>query len=104
MAEHELAEWQAYWRLEPPMAERLEIMIGLLLCQTANLHRDPKRTPESYQLKDVLPQWGRTEPEPEPEAEPKEAVDPLAPDRVLGMMRGMMKRQQDMKRKRQKAA
>lgn len=57
-----MIEWQVYWSLEPPLADRVEIALANLTALTANVHRDPKRRQKPFTAADFMPKWDRGEP------------------------------------------
>jgi hypothetical protein len=58
-----LIQWQCFWSIEPPLAERIELAIGLLASLTANINRDSKRKPEPYSALDWMSGLGLWEKE-----------------------------------------
>lgn len=51
----ELAEWQAFDRLEPLGMGRLNLMLASLSAMTANIHRDPSKQASPFDPDDFLP-------------------------------------------------
>lgn len=78
-----------FWGLEPPLADRLEIAIGLLAALTANINRDSKRRPEPFQPKDFMIDWAERLKDPEEAAEPEMQT----PEDALAVMERLMAHQ-----------
>lgn len=64
-----MIEWQVYWSLEPPLADRVEIALANLTALTANVHRDPKRRQKPFTAADFMPGRAR-----EPKRKPAEVA------------------------------
>ena len=76
-----------YDNLYPPLEDRVDFGFAALQALLANIYRDSKRTPEVYTPSKFMPQWGRSDPESE--------EDGMDPDRVMKIMDGMMKTQEE---------
>jgi len=56
---HELAEWEAFDRIEPiDHAHRAELSAGILASTMCNIHRDHKST-DPYSASDFMVQWDK---------------------------------------------
>ena len=64
----ELTLYQVYYRNQPWGEERADIRNAMSMAQTANMHRDPKRHPQPFELSDFMP--FSKKPEKETEGEP----------------------------------
>lgn len=53
----ELAEWQAYYRLEPFGSERGDIQAGIVASTVANVNRDSKKRRKPYRPDDFMPKF-----------------------------------------------
>jgi hypothetical protein len=74
-----LIEWQIFWALEPPLADRLELAIGILCSLTANINRDSKRRPQPFEAKDFMIHWEERLKEPQPEQQ----AQSMSPEEIL---------------------
>ena len=61
VSSRELAEWMAFFSLEPWGCETEDWRFGMLASVIANANRDPKRRRRPYEPKDFMPQR-RTQP------------------------------------------
>jgi hypothetical protein len=60
---HEVRQWsaaeislyQVYYRMDPWGEERADLRNGMLLQQTANMHRDTKANPKPFEIYDFMP-------------------------------------------------
>lgn len=80
-----MLEWAAYWRLEPPLATRMEYGLAMVAATLANIHRNPKKRTEPFSAMDFVPQWGATTPE--------DDGGGMEPERVMAVMDGLMREQ-----------
>lgn len=55
----ELAEWMAFYRLEPFGEERDDLRTGIVASTVAETARDTKRRRRPYRPKDFMPQFDR---------------------------------------------
>jgi hypothetical protein len=55
----ELAEWQAYFRLEPFGEARADLRAGIIASTVANVHRDPRRRPLT--TRDFMPAFDESD-------------------------------------------
>ncbi len=55
-----LAEWQAYYLVEPWGEERADLRAGIVASTVANVHRDPKQA--AFEPADFMPQFAEPEP------------------------------------------
>ena len=53
---HELAEWNAYFRLDPFGQDRQDIGAALVACTVANVNRSNDQDP--YEIQDFMPRFG----------------------------------------------
>lgn len=53
----ELAEWEAYYRLEPFGEERADLRAGIIAATEANAHRDAKKHRKAYEPGDFMPRF-----------------------------------------------
>ena len=68
---HEVRQWsaaeillyQVYYRSNPWGEERADIRNGMAMCQTANMHRDPQKHPQPFEVTDFMPFAEKQEPE-----------------------------------------
>lgn len=63
MAHEEFMRWAAFWEAEPWGDTRGDVQAALLASILANAHRDVKKHPHPYGLKDFLPKWWRSDEE-----------------------------------------
>lgn len=78
-----------YWSLEPPLAERMELGVGLVCSLLANIHTDTKRG-KVYVPSDFMPRFFK-----DPEEEEKQDEDDgMAPEKVMPVMEKFLERQQ----------
>lgn len=71
ISSRELAEWAAFYRMEPWGAEAQDWRAGLIASTIANANRDPRRRRVPYQPSDFMP---RREPVPEQSPEQQERI------------------------------
>lgn len=57
MGHGEFVEWQAYYQIEPFGHARADLQSATIATLIANAHRDTKKRPKSYSLKDFLPDY-----------------------------------------------
>jgi hypothetical protein len=57
MGHAEFMEWRAYYSIEPFGHARGDLQTGLLASLLANAHRDTKKRPKAYTIKDFLPDY-----------------------------------------------
>ena len=69
MDSRELAEWQAYYRLEPFGQERADLRAGIVASTLANIHRDPKR--KAFAPEDFMPRFEGPEADRGPRSRPQ---------------------------------
>ena len=50
----DLAEWMAYYKIEPFGEFRQDLRIAKLWCLLANINRDVKKQPRAFTIKDFL--------------------------------------------------
>jgi len=55
MRPYELAEWIAFFGINPWGEERADLRAGIVASTLANVNRDPKRRPEPYRATDFMP-------------------------------------------------
>lgn len=89
MSARELIEWIAYWTIEPPLAERIEVAIAILSSLTANIHRDSKTRPEPFEPADFMARWGEQK---------REDGDGMSPEHVGRVMESLMRHQDAVER------
>lgn len=53
----ELAEWLAYYELEPWGEWRADTRAGIVACTVANAHRNPKKQRKAYTPEDFMPDF-----------------------------------------------
>ena len=51
----EILLYQCYYRIAPWGEERGDVRNAMSMAQTANMHRDPSRNPEPFDLYDFMP-------------------------------------------------
>lgn len=87
ISERELIAWQVYWTIEPPLADRIEIAIGILASLMANINRDAKRRAEPFEPRDFMVDWlGRLEEKPEQEG--------MSPEEILSAFDRLIRAQE----------
>jgi hypothetical protein len=59
ISSRELAEWQAYFRLEPFGEERADLRAAIIAATVANTARDPKRRRRPFRPEEFMPRFGR---------------------------------------------
>jgi len=65
----ELTEWRAYFSLEPPPDQRLEVYMAQLTAVLAEIHRDRKARTQAFTVRDFMLYQDAEEPvELDPEA------------------------------------
>ena len=81
--------------MEPPLADRLELAIGILCSLTANINRDSKRRPEPFTAQDFIAPWDRRlEEARNAEARNEEPDEVMTPDQILSGFEKMIERQE----------
>lgn len=65
MSSTQLAEWMAFYRLEPWGDERADMRAGIVASTIANVNRDAKKRPKPYTPGDFMPQYDTQEEDPE---------------------------------------
>lgn len=55
----ELAEWMAYFMVEPFGEERADVRAAIVAATVANTARDPKRRRRSFQASEFMPRFER---------------------------------------------
>lgn len=53
----EFTEWQAFYAIEPFGHARSDIQTALLASLVANAHRDTKKRPRPYGIRDFIPEY-----------------------------------------------
>lgn len=61
ISSRELAEWMAYYRIEPWGEERDDLRAGIVASTVANTARDPRKRPRPFRPRDFMPDFGRPE-------------------------------------------
>lgn len=74
--------WLAYWTLEPPLADRIELAIGILASLLAEINRDSKRRPEPFSPADFMVRWSDRLEQAEQEEEPEEGTG-MSPEQII---------------------
>jgi hypothetical protein len=64
LSSSQLAEWLAYFQLEPFGEERDDLRMGIVASTIANVNRSPKRK-KPYEPRDFMPQFDEDEDDPE---------------------------------------
>jgi len=83
----QLAEWDAYLRIEPLDTSRNDFLMAELLAMTGNINRDTEAKPEPFTRLDFLPWIDR--PPPPPKDVPKEDLNPeLQAKRLRALLKG----------------
>lgn len=59
----ELLLYQVYYRHHPWGEERADLRNAMSMAQTANMHRDPKRQTQPFEVNDFMPFAQKPEPE-----------------------------------------
>lgn len=65
MSSRELAEWQAYWQIEPWGESRADLRSGIVASVMANVHRDAKTRRQPYTPRDFMPRLDEAPREPQ---------------------------------------
>lgn len=86
MTSAQLAEWEAYLRIEPPHDQRLEYLIGELLAMTGNINRDTESKPEPFTRLDFMP-WIE-KPAPKAVEQPEDLNPELQATRLRALLKG----------------
>jgi hypothetical protein len=55
MTSRDVAEWKAYYSIEPFGEARADLRTGILASLIANVHRDRKKRPEPFVPEDFMP-------------------------------------------------
>lgn len=55
----ELAEWEAYYAIEPFGEERADLRAGIIAATVANAHRDAKKHKHGFKAEDFMPKFDR---------------------------------------------
>ncbi|GEM_PF-787934 len=53
----ELAEWEAYYRVEPWGEERADLRAGIIAATEANVHRDAKKRRKAFTPEEFMPRF-----------------------------------------------
>jgi hypothetical protein len=61
MTSRDVAEWKAYFSIEPFGEERADLRMGILASLIANVHRDRKKKFEPFTPADFMPGFGDEE-------------------------------------------
>lgn len=61
MTSRDVAEWKAYFSIEPFGEERADLRMGILASLIANVNRDKKRKSEPFVPADFMPGFGDEE-------------------------------------------
>lgn len=51
---YEFSQWMVLFFIEPPVERRIEMLLAELICLTANINRDPKKTTQPFPMTDFL--------------------------------------------------
>lgn len=57
MSPREVQEWERYLSTRPFPVERIETGLGLLTSVLANIHRDSKKQPQPFEVRDFIADW-----------------------------------------------
>lgn len=64
ISSHEIAEWIAFYSIEPFGSVRGDLQAGIVASTVANVNRDPAKRSEPFSPLDFMPKWDEvTEPE-----------------------------------------
>jgi hypothetical protein len=55
----ELAEWEAYYHMEPFGEERADLRAGIVASTVANVQRDRKKKPQPFKPEDFMPKFNK---------------------------------------------
>jgi hypothetical protein len=59
LTEAALAEWAAFYAIDPPLEVRVDVGFAQLCALTAEMHRDKKKRPSPFTIQDFLSQWDK---------------------------------------------
>lgn len=59
MSGRELAEWMAFYQVEPFGDVRGDLQAGIVASTLANIHRDQKKRPKPYGPEEFMPKFDR---------------------------------------------
>jgi hypothetical protein len=65
LSSRQLAEWLAFFRLEPWGEERADLRAGIVASTVANVHRDGKKRRKPYSPEEFMPRFEVEEEAPE---------------------------------------